>query len=260
MFGNKALDNEIKSIEFSDVTFEYTPEKKILRDIDFTLDTNGVVGFVGKSGSGKSTIFSLLTGFYKPTGGKILINGENLYELSEPAVRAAITPVLQDSFMFNDTIMNNVRFARPTATDEEVKSACARACIHDEILEMRNGYDTIIGENGATISGGQKQRLDIARAVLKNTKVILFDEATSALDKNNLNKINDLMIDLGRDHIVLVIAHRLGVMRKCDKVVVLDEGVIIASGHHDKLMETSTYYQDLFKKSSNAEKQINAPA
>jgi ABC-type multidrug transport system fused ATPase/permease subunit len=123
---------------------------------------------------------------------------------------------------------------------------------------MPEGYDTVIGENGATISGGQKQRLEIARALLKDTKVLLFDEATSALDKNNLDKINDLIIELGKTKMVLVIAHRLGVMRRCDKVIVLDEGKIMCIGHHDELTKTCDYYMDLFKRNVNAEQKEKA--
>jgi ABC-type multidrug transport system fused ATPase/permease subunit len=252
-FGETDAGGDIGRIEFRDVGFGYTPEKQILKDVDFTIEGNGVVGFVGKSGSGKSTIFSLIAGFYRPTAGKVFINDTDMTALSEQFIRSQITPILQDPYIFNDTVMNNLRFARVGATDEEVFDAARTARIHDEIMEMRDGYKTIIGENGATISGGQKQRLEIARAILKNTKVMLFDEATSALDKTNLEKINDLMIELGKSKIVLVIAHRLGVMRRCDRVVVLDEGRVIATGNHDELMKTSDYYMELFKKASTAE-------
>ena len=257
-FGEGGLDGEIETIEFKGVTFGYTKERPILNDVNFKIDGAGVIGFVGKSGSGKSTIFSLLTNFYKAGGGKVLINGIDVTTLSEDAVRGGITPVLQESYMFNDTVMNNILFARPDATEEEVFAACAAAQIHDEILAMKDGYNTLIGENGATVSGGQKQRLEIARALLKNTRVLLFDEATSALDKNNLNLINDLMIELGKTKIVLVIAHRLGIMRRCDKVVVLDGGKVIAADKHDRLIETCGYYAELFNKSANTEN--NKPA
>ena len=252
-FGEGALDGEIETIEFQDVAFGYTQERLILNGVNLKIEGAGVVGFVGKSGSGKSTIFSLLTGFYKASGGKVMINGADIASLSEEAVRGGITPVLQDSYMFNDTVMNNILFARPGASESEVFEACKAARIHDEILAMKDGYNTQIGENGATVSGGQKQRLEIARALLKDTRAILFDEATSALDKNNLNLINDLMIELGKTKIILVIAHRLGIMRRCDKVVVLDGGRVIAADTHDRLIETCGYYAELFNKSANTE-------
>ena len=255
-FGCGELDGPIETIEFRDVTFGYTQERVILNGVNFKIGGAGVIGFVGKSGSGKSTIFSLLSGFYKASGGSVLINGVDITRLSEDAVRGGITPVLQDSYMFNDTVMNNILFARPDASEAQVIEACKAARIHDEILAMKDGYQTVIGENGATVSGGQKQRLEIARAILKDSRVILFDEATSALDKNNLVRINDLMIELGKTKIVLVIAHRLGIMRRCDKVVVLDGGRVIASGAHDELIADCGYYAELFNRSANTENKV----
>ena len=242
-FGDEPIPGEINEIEYRDVSFFYSKEKPVLDGANFKIHGNGIIGFVGKSGSGKSTIFSLLAGFYDPTGGAILINGKDMSKLSENDVRSNITPVLQDPYIFNDTVTNNLLFARPDASAEEIEDACRAALIHDEITEMPDGYETIIGENGATISGGQKQRLEIARVILKNSKVMLFDEATSALDKNNLEKINDLMIELSKTKIILVIAHRLSIMRRCDRVVVLEEGKIVASAPHEELMETCEYYR-----------------
>ena len=252
-FGTMPLSGDIDTIEFSDVFFEYTEDKKVLKGASFRIDGPGIVGFVGKSGSGKSTIFSLLARFYNPTDGKILINGEDIATLSEEDMRREITPVLQDPYIFNDTVMNNLLLARPDASPEQVVEACRAARIHDEIEAMPQGYETLIGENGATISGGQKQRLEIARVLLKDTRVMMFDESTSALDKNNLEKINDLMVELSRTKMILVIAHRLSIMRRCDRVVVLEDGRIIAVAPHDELMETCEYYRELFRKNTNAE-------
>ncbi|MCL1811683.1 MAG: ABC transporter ATP-binding protein/permease [Methanomassiliicoccaceae archaeon] len=252
-FGSIPIPGEIREIEFRSVSFEYVKEKPVLNDVSFKMEGNGIVGFVGVSGSGKSTIFSLLARFYDPTGGGILINGIDIRTLSEDDVRGSITPVLQDPYMFNDTIRNNLLFARPDAKEEDIEDACRAACIHDEIAAMPEGYDTMIGEGGATISGGQKQRLEIARVLLKDPKVILFDEATSALDKNNLEKINNLMIELSKTKMVLVIAHRLSIMRRCDRVVVLKDGEIVVSAPHDELMETCEYYRELFRKNTTAE-------
>ncbi|MCL2148650.1 MAG: ABC transporter ATP-binding protein/permease [Methanomassiliicoccaceae archaeon] len=252
-FGDRPIPGRIERIEFCDVSFGYTDDKKVLDGVSFAVEGAGVVGVVGKSGSGKSTIFGLLARFYDPTGGSILINGEDVSTLAEEDVRGRITPVLQDPYIFNDTVMNNLLLASPEATEEEVAAACRAACIHDEITEMPAGYDTVIGEGGATISGGQKQRLEIARVLLKGSEVMLFDEATSALDRNNLEKINDLVAELGRERIVLVIAHRLNVMRRCDRVIVLDEGRVVAYAPHDELMETCGYYRELFRRGAAAE-------
>jgi ABC-type multidrug transport system fused ATPase/permease subunit len=252
-FGNTPLSGEIKTIEFRDVSFGYSKEKPVLKGIDLKLEGNGITGFVGVSGSGKSTIFGLLVKFYEPTGGTMLINGIDMAELSETDVRGNITPVLQDPYIFNDSVMNNLLLARPDATEDEVVNVCRTARIHDEIISMPDGYDTIIGESGATISGGQKQRLEIARVLLKDPKVILFDEATSALDKTNLEGINDLMVEMSKSKMILVIAHRLSIMRRCDRVVVLDDGKVVAIAPHDELMATCGHYRELFKKNANAE-------
>ena len=252
-FGTETLETIVHTVELKDVSFEYGTERQILAGVNLKIDRPGVYGFVGKSGSGKSTIFSLLANFYTATDGQVLFNGVNISNLTEGCLRENVTLVLQDPYMFNDTIMNNVRFAKQNASDEEVIEACRKANIHDEVVAKPEGYSTVIGENGATISGGQKQRLEIARAILKDTPVMLFDEATSALDKNNLNYINDLMLSLGKEKIVLVIAHRLGVMRRCDHVFVLDEGKIIADGHHDKLVQANEYYKELFNRNKNVE-------
>ncbi|MCL2033057.1 MAG: ABC transporter ATP-binding protein/permease [Methanomassiliicoccaceae archaeon] len=252
-FGDRPIDGKIETIEFRDVSFEYSKGKKVLDGVSFKIDGAGVIGLVGKSGSGKSTIFSLLARFYDATGGRILINGEDVSSLAEDDVRGSITPVLQDPYMFNDTVMNNLLFARPDADAEMVMEACRAARIHDEITAMNDGYDTIIGEGGATISGGQKQRLEIARILLKDSEVMLFDEATSALDKNNLEQINDLMIELSKERIIMVIAHRLSIMRRCDRVIVLDEGRIIAAAPHDELINTCEQYREMFRKNAAVE-------
>jgi ABC-type multidrug transport system fused ATPase/permease subunit len=218
-----------------------------LSNLSFKAEDNGLIGFVGQSGSGKSTIFSLLTNFYQKQSGEILINGVPFERLNEETVRGKITPVLQDPYIFNDTILNNVKLANPLATDEDVIAACRMAELHEEIMNMPNGYTTMIGENGSNLSGGQKQRVEIARALLKNSDVLLLDEATSALDKANLDKINNLLHKIKKDKIILVIAHRLGAMRQCDKVFLLEDGRFAGSGTHDELSQNNEYYQSLFK-------------
>ncbi|MDR1698050.1 MAG: ABC transporter ATP-binding protein/permease [Erysipelotrichaceae bacterium] len=252
-FGTAVLLEPAYVLSLKHVSFGYLEDQVILNDISFTLKEHGLYGFVGKSGSGKSTIFSLLARFYKPRSGEIFLNDFNLDLLEEHSLKNQITIVLQDPYIFNDTIYNNLRLAKIDATKEEIEIAAKRARIHDEILEMKDGYQTLVGENGATISGGQKQRLEIARALLKNTKIILFDEATSALDKTNLEHINKLLKELSKEKIIMVIAHRLGVMRECDAVIVLDGGKIIAQGHHDTLIKTTPYYQELFTRSKETE-------
>jgi len=249
-FGTLELGRPVGKIEFVNVEFSYKPDVPVLRDITFSIDRNGLYGFVGRSGSGKSTIFGLLSNFFRYDSGQISINGVDFADLSENAVRGAITPVLQDPYIFNDIIYNNVRFARPGATEEEIHHACKVARLHDEIVAFKDGYNTMIGESGSNLSGGQKQRLEIARVVLKESSVLLMDEATSALDKTNLGHINELMKSLSKQKIVMVIAHRLGIMRQCDKVFVLDDGKIIAHGTHEELMKSCEYYQELFKRQS----------
>jgi ABC-type multidrug transport system fused ATPase/permease subunit len=249
-FGSLELGKPVSKIEFKKVEFSYKPDVPVLRDITFKIDRNGLYGFVGRSGSGKSTIFGLLSNFFRYDAGQVLINGIDFTDLNETAVRGAITPVLQDPYIFNDTIYNNVKFARGDATEQEIHQACITARLHDEIIAFKDGYNTMIGESGSNLSGGQKQRLEIARVVLKESSVLLMDEATSALDKTNLGHINELMKDLGKKKIVMVIAHRLGIMRQCDKVFVLDDGKIIAHGTHEELINKSEYYQELFKRQS----------
>lgn len=247
-FGTHELLEPVKAIRFSNVEFSYKPDVPVLRNISFNIDKNGLYGFVGRSGSGKSTIFGLLSNFYRHSAGNILINGIDFVDLSETAIRESITPVLQDPYIFNDTIFNNVKFARADATEQEIYDACAVARLHDEIMAFEAGYNTMIGESGSNLSGGQKQRLEIARVALKKSSVLLLDEATSALDKNNLGHINSLMKELGKEKIVMVIAHRLGIMRQCDKVFVLDAGEIIASGAHEELIVNCAYYAELFRR------------
>ena len=252
-FGDISLSGKIDTIEFSDVSFQYVKDKKILNNVNFRIEGNGITGFVGASGSGKSTIFSLLAKFYDPSNGSITVNGTEISKLREEDVRGNITPVLQDPYIFNDTIMNNLLFACPNANIEDIKNACRKARIHDEIEAMENGYDTVIGESGATISGGQKQRLEIARILLKDSDVMLFDEATSALDRTNLEHINNLLIELSKTKMILVIAHRLNIMRRCDRVVVLKDGNVVAMAPHEELMTSCEYYQELFRRGTAAE-------
>lgn len=251
-FGAQELGQPINKLEFKNVKFNYKPDVPVLKKITFKIDQPGLYGFVGKSGSGKSTIFSLLTNFFPVSSGQILINGTSLSDLSENAIRSAITPVLQDPYIFNDTIMNNVKFASNNATDADVVDACTAAHMHNEIVAFEDGYQTMIGESGSNLSGGQKQRLEIARVMMKKSSVLMFDEATSALDRDNLTRINKLMQDLGKTKIVMVIAHRLGIMRQCDRVFVLDQGNIIASGTHEELIASCEYYQELFRRQASA--------
>ena len=252
-FGDISLSGKINEIEFSDVSFEYIKDKKILNNVSFKIDGPGITGFVGASGSGKSTIFSLLAKFYDPTGGTITVNGIEISKLKEEDVRGNITPVLQDPYIFNDTVMNNLLFANQDASQEDIKNACRKARIHDEIMAMDHGYDTVIGEAGATISGGQKQRLEIARILLKDSNVMLFDEATSALDRTNLEHINNLLVEMSKTKIILVIAHRLNIMRRCDRVIVLKDGDIVAAAPHEELMRSCEYYQELFRRGTATE-------
>jgi len=202
---------------------------------------------IGKSGQGKSTILNLIGKLYDISDGEILIDDVNIAELSESALRDNVSIVMQTPYIFNMSIMDNMLLVNPKATKKQIYNACKKAQIHDFIFALPQKYDSLVGENGVVLSGGQRQRLAIARALLKNSKIILFDEATSALDNESQGKIKEVMDSLKDDHTLIVVAHRLSTVVDCDKILVLDNNKIIAEGTHKQLIKSCNVYKELYK-------------
>lgn len=243
-FGNNKIDKIDGNFEFKNVTFGYN-EKTVLDNISFKINSGTTTGIVGKSGAGKTTIFNLLCKLYNIKDGEILIDGNNINNLDEGSIRGNITIISQNPYIFNMSIKDNLKLVKDNVTDKEIKNACKLACLDDYIETLPNKYDTVVGEGGVTLSGGQRQRLAIARALVQNTKIILFDEATSALDNETQSKIQTAIDNLRDDYTVIIIAHRLSTIVNCDNILVLEDGKITASGTHKKLIKSSEFYKKL---------------
>jgi ATP-binding cassette, subfamily B, bacterial MsbA len=236
------------NITFQGVTFGYHPGQPVIHDISLTCKGGGVTALVGPSGSGKSTLFNLIERFYQPDTGRIEIDGQNISRLQTTSLRDHLSLVSQDTFLFSDTLRNNIRFAKPDASDAEIEAAARAAFAHDFILEQPQGYETEVGENGGNLSGGQRQRISIARAFLKNAPILLLDEATSALDSESEQKIQIAFDQLMRGRTTIVIAHRFSTIRNASMIHVMHNGRLAASGCHDELMrDPSGLYAHLYK-------------
>ena len=246
-FGKKELDHIKGDFEFDHVSFAYVEDQPVLKDISFKVSSHETVGFVGKSGSGKSTIFSLLCKMYDVDSGVVRIDGEDIQDLTKDSIRGNITIISQNPYIFNLSIRDNLRLVKEDLTDEEMQEACRLACLQDLIDTLPDGYDTIVGEGGVTLSGGQRQRLAIARAFVQKTKIILFDEATSALDNETQGSIQKAIHNLKKDYTVLVIAHRLSTIIDCDRILFLNHGKIEAEGKHEVLLKTCEEYKKLYE-------------
>ena len=207
-----------------------------------------MVALVGHSGAGKSTILNLLPRFYEPQQGGILIDGQNINEISLFSLRKNISLVSQDVILFDDTIKNNIAYANPNASDEEIFTACKFAAADEFIENLPLKFDTLIGENGTRLSGGQKQRISIARAILKESPIILLDEATSSLDADSEEIVQNAILNLTKNKTTLVIAHRLSTIHKADKIFVMKRGKIINSGNHSHLIQNCEEYKSLYNK------------
>lgn len=232
-------------ITFDHVSFAYEPGKPVLKDVSFTAKQGQVTALVGPSGGGKSTIANLVAGFYDADGGKITLGGTDIAPIDSVAMMREFSVVFQNVVLFNNTVMENIRVGRKDATDEEVIVAAKAARCNDFIEKLPEGYQTVIGENGSTLSGGECQRLSIARALLKDAPVILLDEATASLDVDNETEIQEAISKLVKGKTVLVIAHRMRTVENADKIVVLSDGVVSECGTHDELMRKNGLYAKL---------------
>lgn len=235
------------NIEFKNVTFGYSEEEgNILENFNLTIPSNKSIAIVGKSGRGKSTIFNLLLRYFEPKEGVILIDDNPLDSFTEEAMHQNIAIIRQDPFIFNKSILDNFKIMDSKVTLDQIRKYCKLAEIDDYIMSLPNKYDTLIGEGGVNLSGGQKQRLAIARALLKNSKIILFDEATSALDNENQNKIKKAIDNLVKDHTIVIVAHRLSTIIDADIIYLIDKGKVAASGTHEELLKNCKIYKDLY--------------
>jgi ATP-binding cassette, subfamily B, bacterial MsbA len=229
--------NEFKNeIEFRNVHFAYNKSKDVLKDISFKLERGKMIALVGPSGGGKSTLADLVPRFYDPSQGGIYLDGVDLRDYQQESIRGLMGIVTQESILFNDTILSNISFGKPHATQEEIIHAAKVANAHEFILQSEHGYDTIIGDRGTKLSGGQKQRLSIARAVLKNPPILILDEATSALDTESEKLVQEALDNLMKNRTSLVIAHRLSTIQKADQILVIQDGEIVEKGNHEELL------------------------
>lgn len=254
-FGNVELTDIKGNIKFRNVYFGYSDDEMLFKNMSFDINAGETVAIVGKSGQGKSTILSIIDKLYKVKKGEVLLDDVNINDLTEKSLRDNISIVMQIPYIFNTTIMENLQFVKPDATKEEIYEACKKAQIHDFIMEQPKQYESLIGENGVVLSGGQRQRLAIARALLKNSKVILFDEATSALDNQSQGKIKKVIDNLKRTHTIVIVAHRLSTVVDCDKIVVIDKNRVIAEGNHKYLMRNCDVYQTLYKTEESSDEE-----
>ncbi|MBR2406832.1 MAG: ABC transporter ATP-binding protein [Clostridia bacterium] len=235
------------NLRFEHVAFSYHPDKPILRDIDFSVDCGKNVAVVGTSGAGKTTLISLIPRLYDVIGGRITVDGLDLRDIKLDVLRRNIGMVTQDTYLFNDTIRENLLYAKPDATQEELEDACRKANIHEFIAALPDGYDTVVGNRGLKLSGGEKQRISLARVILKDPPILLLDEATSSLDSISESHIQDAIQPLLRNRTSLVVAHRLSTILSADEILVIENGVIVGRGPHHRLVEENDRYRELYE-------------
>ncbi len=246
-FGKTHLSKVKGDFEFKDVSFSYVDEKQVLNKLNFKVNANETVAFVGKSGVGKTTIFNLLCKMYDIDSGEIKIDGVNIKELDKDSIRGNITIISQNPYIFNVSIRDNLRLVKENLTEDEMIKACKLACLDSFIESLPDKYDTIVGEGGISLSGGQRQRLAIARALVQKTEIILFDEATSALDNETQSQIQQAIINLQSKYTILIIAHRLSTVIHSDRILFLDNGTVEAEGTHEELLEKNSEYKKLYE-------------
>jgi subfamily B ATP-binding cassette protein MsbA len=248
-----ALPEMKGSLRFDRVDFAYEAGKPVLKNVSFAAEPGTVTALVGSSGSGKSTIIGLIAAFYKPVSGRILIDGTDLNDVRLDSYREALGVVLQESFLFDGTIRENVAFSRPWASAEEILRVCRVSRVDEFAEKFDSGYDTLVGERGVKLSGGQRQRISIARALLADPRILILDEATSSLDSESEALIQEGLSSLMRGRTTFVIAHRLSTIRRADQILVVESGEIVERGTHDQLLAARGRYQDLYTRQHGLE-------
>ena len=245
-YGKTNIKDFEGKICFENVTFGYNKNRTILNNLSFIVEARDTVALIGESGSGKTTIFNLITKSYDINEGRILFDDVNINELTEETIRKNVSIITQSPYIFNMSIKDNLRLVKPNATKKEMDEVCQKACFYEYVMSLPDKYDTIIGEGGVNLSGGQKQRLAIARALLKDCKILLFDEATSALDNITQKEIQDSIDNISKDYTIIIVAHRLSTIMNCNKIYMLDKGQIVDSGTHKELFKNNKNYQKMY--------------
>jgi ATP-binding cassette, subfamily B, bacterial MsbA len=247
--GAKDINITNSNISFNNINFRYvSDEKDVLKNVNLNIAGGKMTSLVGHSGSGKSTILNLIPRFYDVRSGDIQIDNQSIYKIKIKSLRDKISLVSQDTTLFDDTIKNNIKYAKKDVSDEEIIEAAKFSYAHEFIEKLPKKYETIIGENGIRLSGGEKQRLSIARAMIKKSPIILLDEATSSLDAETESKIQDALKILTKDKTTIVIAHRLSTILNSDQIYIIDAGNVVANGKHDELLNNSELYKNFYEK------------